>query len=72
MEGISKNVLQWRGLHTFLPIVMKNKCFITIFINEEPTADDVVAGIIFINDVRYRALFDTCASHLFIYIYYLP
>ncbi len=35
-------------------------------VEEEPTADDVVAGIISINDIQYRALIDTGASHSFI------
>ncbi len=33
---------------------------------EEPTVDDVLAGIISINGVRCRAIFDTGASHSFI------
>ncbi len=40
--------------------------FATQVVKEEPVADDVVAGIISINNVRRRALFDTGASYSFI------
>ncbi len=42
------------------------RVFATHVVEEEPMVDDVVASIIFINDVRCIALFDTGASHSFI------
>ncbi len=35
-------------------------------VEEEPAANDVVAGIISINSIQCKALFDTSASHSFI------
>ncbi len=35
-------------------------------VEEASAAEDVVAGIILINNIRVRALFDTGASHSFI------
>ncbi len=40
--------------------------FATQVVEEEPAVDDIVEGIILINDVRCRALIDTGVSHSFI------